>query len=135
VYNKVAYEIRNGYHRETARNGWAAAIRYGCDSSYNMFRRGGRDSVEWCEKNNKNGQYKCEEIRVCGCSEIWCPVKEFLLTNPKDKRHKCFTVSKPFGCFKNGKYDADCLGEVNYRDHGRSEYEKHVGPFWQLMNF
>lgn len=37
---------------------------------------------------------------ICGCFEIWCPVKNLRIANPRDSRKRCFTLRKIFGCYK-----------------------------------
>merc|ERR1719399_167848 len=39
---------------------------------------------------------------VCGCFEIWCPVKGREIA-PSNKDRECFTLRKIFGCYKRDK--------------------------------
>jgi len=80
---------------------------------------------------------KCRHTRwspkvqiLCGCYEIWCPHKDYILANPNDKRKMCFTLRRFFGCFKGGKKKGDFLWVPNCMDTGRSK-----GPMWELMVF
>merc|ERR1711988_71849 len=78
----------------------------------------------------EKGYTSCTRIQVCGCHEIWCPIKNWVLTDPKDQRQQCFTVSKIFGCFRNGKYTEDCAAKQRFETTVRHGGQKHYQTVW-----
>jgi len=85
--------------------GWAVGFKHGCT-----------------EVKNGNNLYT-----ICGCYEIWCPVRTHTLSHPDDiygrdasgvdgsmaVRNTCYSARAVLGCYMNGNWVDDCGWQTN----------------------
>jgi len=103
---------------------WSVGIKNGCSSIVYFATR-------------KCGHGNCvHETKVCGCYEIWCPIKNLVLASKDDDRKKCYTLRRYYGCWKReDKYMSENWKWVENCEEAQGTSMRGKGPFWELTMF
>jgi len=103
---------------------WSVGIKNGCSRIVYFATR-------------KCGHGDCvHETKVCGCYEIWCPIKNLVLASKDDDRKKCYTLRRYYGCWKReDKYMSENWKWVENCEEAQGTSMRGKGPFWELTMF
>ena len=104
--SSVFYESREQQKRtehSKGMNGYAVGMKEGCTTAFHA---------------------PSTIYHICGCYEMWCPIKNHYQGRKDDWRKRCFSQRNIAGCFKNDRWNRKCFHETGW-----------IGPYWEQMLF